>query len=53
VHLFRAEIHTLATGETQVCRVVRAAGFAQGTVPTVHDDFEQCGLGEGVVLPPT
>jgi hypothetical protein len=27
------------------------AGFTQGTIPDVHDDFEQCGLGEGVVLP--
>jgi hypothetical protein len=27
VHLFRAELHTLATGETRVRRVVRASGL--------------------------
>jgi hypothetical protein len=31
---------------------VRTAGDVQGVVPTVHDDVEQRGLGEGVVLPP-
>jgi hypothetical protein len=30
----------------------RAVGYTQGVVPTVHDDFKQRGLGEGVVLPP-
>jgi hypothetical protein len=47
VHLFHAELHTLATSEMQVRRAVRArrldvraAGLAQGTVPVVHDDVE-------------
>jgi hypothetical protein len=28
VHLFRAELHTLATGETRVRRAVRASGLS-------------------------
>jgi hypothetical protein len=58
LHLFRAELHTLATGEARVHRGgsrrrpdIHDAVFAQRTIPAVHDDFEQCGLGEGVVLP--
>jgi hypothetical protein len=30
----------------------RAAGLTQRVVPTVHDDIQQRGVGEGVVLPP-
>jgi hypothetical protein len=30
---------------------VHAAGLAQGVVPPVHDDEQQRGVGEGVVLP--
>jgi hypothetical protein len=31
---------------------VHTAGLAQGVVPAVHDDIQQRGVGEGVVLPP-
>jgi hypothetical protein len=28
-----------------------AAGHTQGVLPALHDDIQQCGVGEGVVLP--
>jgi hypothetical protein len=49
VHLFRAELHTLATAETQGAPggarrwpVDLAAGLAQGVLHPLHDDIQQC-----------
>jgi hypothetical protein len=57
VHLFRAELHTLATSEPRTRRaarrrfVARVAELAQGGVHPQHDDLQQRELGAGVVLP--
>jgi hypothetical protein len=52
VHLFRAELHTLSTPEPRRRDVYFAAGVAQGVLHSLHDDFQQRGMGAGVVLPP-
>jgi hypothetical protein len=55
VHLFRAELHTLSTPEPRGARrrdVHFTAGVAQGVLHSLHDDFQQRGMGAGVVLPP-
>jgi hypothetical protein len=57
VHLFRVELHTLATPEPRVCRAVRASGMSispqesrrEFYIP--YDDLQQRGMGAGVVLP--
>jgi hypothetical protein len=58
VHLFRVELHTLSTGAAGAPRGVRRrdvhfiAGVTQGTLHSLHNDFQQRGMGPGVVLPP-
>jgi hypothetical protein len=55
VHLFRAELHTLSTPEPRGARrrdVYFAAGVTQGILHSLHNDFQQRGMGAGVVLPP-
>jgi hypothetical protein len=53
VHLFRVELHTLVTPEPRVRRAVRtggvdlAAGDAQGTLHSLHDDLQQRRVGTG------
>jgi hypothetical protein len=49
-HLFHTELHTLATAETRVFDLT--AGLAQGVLHPLHDDNQQRGVGEGMVLPP-
>jgi hypothetical protein len=59
VHLFRAELHTLATPEPRVRRAVRAGGLSislrdsrREFYTPLHDDLQQHGMGAGVVLHP-
>jgi hypothetical protein len=56
IHLFRAELHTVATTETRVRRVVRTGGLTFAVrdsrkewypLPPVHDDVQQRRVGEG------
>jgi hypothetical protein len=58
VQLFRAELHTLATPEPKIRRAVRAGGMTitlrnarRELYAPLHDDFQQRGVGAGVVLP--
>jgi hypothetical protein len=57
IHLFRVELHTVATTERRVCRAVRVGGLTFSVRDSckewypVHDDVQQRGVGEGVVLP--
>jgi hypothetical protein len=58
VHLFRAELHTLATAELRIRHAARVGGLlialqsAQGALHPLHDDLQQRGVEAGVVLPP-
>jgi hypothetical protein len=55
VHLFHAELHMLSTPEPRGARrrgVHFTAGVTQGTLHSLHDDFQQRGVGAGVFLPP-
>jgi hypothetical protein len=54
VHLFRTELHTLSTPEPRGSRrrdVHFAVGVTQGILHSLHDDFQQRGMGAGMVLP--
>jgi hypothetical protein len=42
VHLFRAELHTLATGETRVRRVVRAGGLTFALRDSRNELYPPC-----------
>jgi hypothetical protein len=42
VHLFRAELHTLATGETRVCRAVCAGGLTFALRETRREFYPPC-----------
>jgi hypothetical protein len=42
VHLFRAELHTLATTETRTRRAVRAGGMSLAVRTQRKDDYIPC-----------
>jgi hypothetical protein len=53
LHNFAPNAMRDASASGGVCRWpdVLGTGFTQGVVLPVHDDVQQCGVGEGVVLP--